>query len=130
MTDPISDLLTRLRNASQAKHRYADIPHSKLKEGIVKLLKEQGYIAQYLIKEVDHKGTIRVFLKYDQDRDPVLQGVERASKPSRRYYVTAKKIPFILGGVGTVLVSTSQGLMDGKTARQKNLGGELIAYVW
>ena len=130
MTDPIADLLTRLRNASQARHRYADIPHSKMKESIVKLLRKNGYVAQYLIKELKPQGIIRVFLKYDQERAPVINGLRRVSKPSMRRYVSHNKIPYVLGGIGTVVISTSKGLIDGKSARQQKLGGEVVAYVW
>ncbi|MCP5469685.1 MAG: 30S ribosomal protein S8 [Chlamydiales bacterium] len=130
MNDPIADLLTRMRNASMARHRYVDLPHSKLKEEIVKLLKKEGYIAHYLIKEVKHRGTIRVFLKYDEEREPVIQGLRRVSKPSLRRYVSHKEIPYVLGGMGTAILSTSHGLLDGKSARQKKIGGELLAFVW
>lgn len=130
MNDPIADLLTRVRNASRARHRYVDLPHSKLKEEIVKLLKKEGYIAHYLIKEVKRKGTIRVFLKYDEEREPVIQGLRRVSKPSLRRYVSHKEIPYIQAGMGVAILSTSHGLLDGKSARQKKIGGELVAYVW
>ena len=128
--DPIADLLTRLRNANMARHRFVDMTHSKMKESIVKLLKEKGYIAHYLIKEVKGIGTIRVFLKYDNERNPVINGLRRVSKPSLRRYVSYKEIPYVLGGVGTVIMSTPKGLVDGKSARQQKVGGEVVAYVW
>lgn len=130
MNDPIADLLTRLRNASKARHRFVDLPHSKMKEAITKLLKEKGYVAQYLIKEVKGKGTIRIFLKYDREREPVINGLRRVSKPSLRRYVSYKEIPYVLGGIGTVVMSTSKGLIDGKSARLQKIGGEVVAYVW
>lgn len=130
MNDPIADLLTRLRNASKARHRFVDLSHSKMKEAVIKLLKEKGYIAHYLIKEVNGKGTIRIFLKYDTDRNPVLNGLKRVSKPSLRRYVSHKHIPYVLGGIGTVVMSTSKGLLDDKSARHQKLGGEVVAYIW
>jgi small subunit ribosomal protein S8 len=130
MSDPIADLLTRIRNASQARLKFVDIPHSKMKEAIVASLKKKGYIAQYLVKEENKRGTIRVFLKYSTNRTPVIMGLRRMSKPSLRRYVTAKKIPYVLGGIGTAIISTSRGVMDGKSAKQQGVGGELLALVW
>jgi small subunit ribosomal protein S8 len=130
MSDPIADLLTRIRNGSQARLKFVDIPLSKPKEAIVATLKKKGYIAHYLVKEENRKGTIRVFLKYSINRTPVIMGLRRMSKPSLRKYVTSKNIPYVLGGMGTAIVSTSKGVMDGKSARQQGIGGELIALVW
>jgi small subunit ribosomal protein S8 len=130
MSDPIADLLTRIRNGSQARLKFVDIPHSKMKEAIVASLKKKGYIAQYLVKEENKRGTIRVFLKYSTNRTPVIMGLRRMSKPSLRRYVTAKKIPYVLGGIGTAIISTSRGVMDGKSAKQQGVGGELLALVW
>ncbi|MCH9610438.1 MAG: 30S ribosomal protein S8 [Chlamydiales bacterium] len=130
MNDPIADLLTRLRNASKARHRFVDMPHSKMKESVVKLLKEKGYVAHYLVKELKGKSTIRIFLKYDQERTPIISGLRRVSKPSLRRYVSHKEIPYVLGGIGTVVMSTSRGMMDDKKARHEKVGGEVVAYVW
>lgn len=130
MSDPIADLLTRIRNGSQARKRFVDVPLSKLKEAVVATLKKKGYIAHYLIKEENKRGTIRVFLKYSVNREPVIMGLRRMSKPSLRRYVTSKNIPYVLGGIGTAIISTSRGVMDGKSARQEGIGGELLALVW
>ena len=130
MCDPIADLLTSIRNAGGAKKRFVDVPHSGIKESIVKTLKEKGYVAHFLVKEENKKGTIRVFLKYDQQRNPVIMGLKRVSKPSLRRYVSSQKIPFVLGGIGLAILSTSQGVMDGKSAKLKGIGGELLALVW
>lgn len=128
--DPIADLLTRIRNASQARNRYVDVPHSKMKEAVVKVLKEKGFVAHYLIKEENKKGMMRVFLKYTKERDPIIQGLKRVSRPSIRYYVSNKEIPRVFGGMGIAIVSTSKGLMDGERARLTGVGGELIAMAW
>ncbi|MFZ0566215.1 MAG: 30S ribosomal protein S8 [Chlamydiales bacterium] len=128
--DPIADLLTRIRNAIRAKHRYVDVHHSKLKEAIVKTLKDQGYIAHYLMKEEKRKGTIRVFLKYVGDQESVIQELKRISKPSHRRYVPHKKIPVVKRGFGIAIISTPKGILEGKTAREQKLGGEVLCYVW
>lgn len=128
--DPIADLLTRLRNASKAKHRFIDVNHSKLKEAIVKVLKEKGFIAQYLIKEENKKTTMRVFLKYASQRDPVIHGLKRVSKCSLRKYVPYAGLPRVFGGMGISIISTSQGVMDGDKARELKVGGELLCLAW
>lgn len=130
ISDPIADLLTRIRNASQAKHRYIDISYSKLKEAIVKILKERGFIAHFLIKEENKKITMRIFLKYTAGRDPIIHGLKRVSKPSIRRYVSSAKIPVVLGGMGISIISTSKGVMSGDLAREQNLGGELLCLAW
>ncbi len=130
MTDPIADLLTRIRNGCKARHRFIEIPHSKMKEEIVKVLKQKGFIAHYLIKEEKQKGTMRVFLKYTDDRESIIQGMRRYSKPSLRKYVSHKDIPRVFGGLGIAIVSTSKGLMDGENARNEKLGGELLCLAW
>lgn len=128
--DPIADLLTRIRNASKAKKRFVDIDHSKMKEGIVRVLKEKGFVAQYLIKEENKKSKMRIFLKFKDNREQVIQGIKRISRPSLRRYVTYQDIPRVFGGMGIAILSTSKGLMDGEQARKTGLGGELLATAW
>lgn len=128
--DPISDLLTRIRNAGKAKNRYFDIGHSNVKESIVKILKEKGFISHFLIKEENKKATIRVFLKYSLSRESAVQGLKRMSKPSLRQYVSYSKIPSVFKGMGISILSTSHGIMDGKSAKEKKVGGELLCLVW
>ncbi|NGX61543.1 MAG: 30S ribosomal protein S8 [Chlamydiae bacterium] len=128
--DPIADLLTRIRNAARAQLRFLDIPHSIMKEAIVKIMKENGFIAQYLVKEEDKKKTLRVFLKFTPERGSIIHQLKRVSKPSLRKYVTHFEIPRVLGGMGISILSTSKGVMDGKTARKMNIGGELLCQVW
>ncbi len=130
INDPIADLLVRLSNSSKAQHRYIDIGWSKMKEAIVKILKEAGFIAHYLIKEEKKKGTIRVFLKYGAERDPVLHGVRRMSRPSLRRYISYADVPRVMGGMGLAILSTSKGVIDGQAARQHKIGGELLCLVW
>jgi small subunit ribosomal protein S8 len=130
MNDPIADLLTRIRNATDAEHRYIDIEWSKMKEAIVQILKNMGFIAHYLIKEENKKSTMRVFLKYANERTSVIQGIKRVSKPSARHYIGHDEIPTIMGGLGIVILSTPKGVMDGKQAHQQKLGGEHLCTVW
>lgn len=130
LNDPIADLLTRMRNASQAKHRYIDVQHSRMKEAIVKILKETGFVAQYLIKEEKKKVTMRVFLKYAAERAPVIHGLRRVSKCSLRQYVSHQEIPRVFGGMGISILSTSQGVIDGEKARELKVGGEILCLVW
>lgn len=128
--DPIADLLTRIRNGSSAKHRFVDVQHSGFKEAIVRVLQKKGLVAHYLVKEDKKKRTMRVFLKYAQEREPVISGLKRISRPSLRSYVTRDQIPRVFGGIGVAIISTSSGLMDGEEARAAGLGGELIALAW
>lgn len=128
--DPIADLLTRMRNASRAKHRYIDVCHSKMKEAIVKILKEKGFVAQYLIKEEKKRTTMRIFLKYASQRDPVIHGLKRASKSSLRQYVACREIPRVFGGLGISILSTSKGVIEGDKARELKVGGELLCLAW
>jgi small subunit ribosomal protein S8 len=130
LNDPIADLLTRLRNGSRARHRYIDVSYSKMKEAVVKILKEKGFVAHYLIKEEKKKGTMRIFLKYAAQREPVIHGLRRMSKPSLRKYVSYGQIPRVLGGMGITIVSTSKGVMEGDMARQQKIGGELLCLAW
>jgi small subunit ribosomal protein S8 len=128
LSDPISDLLTRIRNAKMAKHRFVDFPFSKEKLNIVKILQEQGFIEKFLVDEENSKA--RVFLKYTQGREPVIQGLKRISSPGLRRYVGYKNIPRILSGMGVAIISTPQGIIDGETARKLKVGGELLCFVW
>lgn len=126
--DPIADMLTRLRNAMTARRRYVDMGLSQQKHNILKVLEQQGFIEHILVDD-EHKK-MRVFLKYAGGRAPILQGLKRISKPSLRRYINKDEIPKISGGLGVAVVSTSQGVVDGETARQKGIGGELLCYVW
>ncbi len=126
--DPISDLLTRIRNAKTAKHRFVDFRPSKMKIAIVKILQEQGFIEKFLVNE--EKGQARLFLKYTGTREPVIKGLNRMSSPSLRRYVGYKQIPRIFGGMGVAILSTPGGIIDGETARKQKLGGELLCLIW
>ena len=128
-SDPIADFLTRIRNGLTAKHRYVDLGWSKMKERLSEILKEEGLVDDYLVKKEGTKGVIRVYLKYT-GRDPVLQGLKRVSKPGLRRYVTTEQIPQFFGGLGIPILSTSQGILAGRDARQKGVGGELLCLVW
>lgn len=130
MTDPIADMLTRIRNAIAAKHSRVDIPGSKLKMEIARILKEEGYINNYVTKGEGVKTSIRVFLRYDAKGTSSITHLERVSRPGRRVYVGATDIPRVLGGYGVNIVSTSKGLMSGKKARQENMGGEILAQIY
>ena len=133
MTDPIADMLTRLRNANQAYHDSTSMPHSKIKVGIAEILQQQGYITGFEVLEPaegEVAKTLRVTLKYAPDRSEVIAGLKRVSRPGLRRYVGAQEIPVIFGGMGTVIMSTPQGIMTGRKARKQNVGGEVLAYVW
>jgi small subunit ribosomal protein S8 len=129
-TDPIADYLTRIRNAIRAGHDEVDIPASNVKVELSRILKEQGYITDFHKKPATVGETIEVTLKYTEDRKPVILGIERVSRPGRRRYVDHKNVPRVQGGTGTAIVSTSRGVMTGHEARQKGVGGEVVAYVW
>ena len=130
MSDPVADLLTRIRNASRAEHEKVDIPASKLKVRITDLLKEEGFIKNYRLIEDDKQGTLRVYLKYGGGNEKMISGLVRVSRPGRRVYVTKDKIPSILGGMGVAILSTSRGVMTDRESRKQQLGGEVLAYVW
>ncbi len=130
MTDPIADMLTRIRNAIAANHPRVDIPGSKLKMEVARILKEEGYINSYVTKTEGIKYTIRVFLRYDAKGTPSITHLARVSRPGRRVYVGSKGVPKVLGGFGINIVSTSKGLMSGKQARKENIGGEILAEVY
>lgn len=130
MTDPIADMLTRIRNAITANHSRVDIPGSKLKLEMARILKEEGYINNFVTKGEGVKYMIRVFLRYDAKGTSSITHLSRVSRPGRRVYVGATEIPRVLGGYGVNIVSTSQGLMSGKRARKENIGGEILAEIY
>lgn len=126
--DPISEFLTKIRNAQQAKHKYVDVFISKMKTSLVKLLKEHGFIENFILNE--SKKKMRIFLKYTKSRDGIIRQLKRVSKPGRRLYVPFDKIPRVLGGIGVAVLSTSKGVMDDETARKNKVGGEILCYIW
>jgi len=131
VSDPVADFLTRIRNSIKAQHRFVDIDWSKMKQTLAEILKNQGFIENYLVKvDESQRGTIRIFLKYTSGRRPVIQGLKRISKPGLRKYVGHQEIPRFYGNMGLSIVSTSQGVMPGKEAKQKGIGGELLCLVW
>jgi small subunit ribosomal protein S8 len=130
MTDPIADFLTRIRNGLSADHEAVDIPASKFKVELARILREQGYITDFSTQPARVGEVLRVTLKYTEDRKPVISGMERVSRPGRRTYVNAQEIPKVLGGMGTTILSTSNGVMTGHQARAAGVGGEVVAYVW
>lgn len=130
MSDPIADMLTRIRNANTVRHAEVDIPLSNLKREMCRVLKEEGYIADYAVEEEPIPGRIRVKLKYLDDRAPVVQGIKRVSKPSLRVYVRTKENLPVMSGLGISILSTSQGVMTGKQAWRKRIGGEVLCEVW
>jgi small subunit ribosomal protein S8 len=130
MTDPIADMLTRIRNAINRRHASVDIPHSKMKESIARILQDEGFIQRYELVPDSRFQVIRVHLKYAEGRRPVLTHLRRLSTPGRRLYAGSAQIPRALGGMGIVIVSTPRGVLTGTRARRENVGGELICEVW
>jgi small subunit ribosomal protein S8 len=131
VTDPISDMLTRVRNASKARLGTAVMPSSKLKTEIAKILLEEGYINSFEVSDGENiNGILKIYLKYGSDRKGVVEGLKRISKPGLRVYAEKENIPRVLGGLGTVIISTSQGIMTGKKAKKLGIGGEIICYIW
>lgn len=130
MTDPIADYLTRIRNANMAKHDSVEIPASNIKKSISEILKREGFIRDYEVTDDNKQGVIKVFLKYGPNGERVISGLKRISKPGLRNYVSAEDLPKVLNGLGIAIVSTSAGVITDKEARQKNVGGEVIAYIW
>lgn len=130
VSDPIADMLTKIRNASSARHEKVDIPTSKLKLEIVKILKTEGFIKNFKKIQSEGSNVIRIFLKYDDANDPILHGVEKVSRPGRRVYSGYKELPRVYNGYGTLIVSTSEGVTTGRKAVEKKVGGELICTVW
>jgi small subunit ribosomal protein S8 len=131
VSDPIADFLTRIRNGVLAKRRFVDVSWSKIKQNLAEILKQQGFLDDFLVRhDTPHRGMIRIFLKYDQRRTSAIQGLKRMSKPGLRRYVTHHDIPYFYGGLGVPILSTSQGLLPGMEASKRKIGGELLCMVW
>ncbi|MBV9276788.1 MAG: 30S ribosomal protein S8 [Candidatus Eremiobacteraeota bacterium] len=130
ITDPIADLLTRIRNANTANHPIAEIPASRTKIAVAKILKEEGFITDYERVNEGPQGTLRITLKYGPEKEKVITGLRRISRPGLRVYTSKTEIPRVLGGLGLVILSTSRGIMSGKRAKKEGCGGEVLAYVW
>lgn len=130
ITDPIADMLTRIRNANAAKHDTVDVPASNMKKAIAQILLEEGYIKNYQLIDDNKQGLIRITLKYGANKAKVLQGLRRISKPGLRHYVNCEDMPRVMKGLGVAIVSTSRGVMTDKAARRENVGGEVLAFVW
>ena len=130
ITDPIADMLTRIRNANSAKHEIVDIPASNMKKAIAQILLDEGYIASYKVIEDDKQGVIRVTLKYGENKSQVITGLRRVSKPGLRIYSSVEEMPKVMKGLGSAIVSTSKGIMTDREARKLNVGGEVLAFVW
>ncbi|MCK4564652.1 MAG: 30S ribosomal protein S8 [Verrucomicrobia bacterium] len=130
LTDPIADMLTRIRNANMAEKKIVQMPHSKMKSEVARLLKSEGFIKDYTMENEDGKSVLKVFLKYTVEREPVIQGLRRISKPSCRKYVASAEVPRVLGGIGVAILSTSSGVMTDNEARKQNVGGEVLCYIW
>ena len=129
-TDPIADMLTRIRNANSAKHKTVDVPSSKMKIAIAEILFKEGYIKSFELISDENQGIIRITLKYDEKGVRVIDGIKRISKPGLRVYANKEELPRVLNGLGTAIISTSQGLKTDKEAREAGIGGEVLAYIW
>jgi len=129
-SDPVGDMLTRIRNASRAEHEKVDIPSSKFKVRLAEILKEEGFVKNFRVLEDGKQGVLRVYLKYGAANEKMISGLVRVSTPGRRVYVTHDAIPSVLGGMGVAVLSTSRGVVTGRTARKERIGGEVLAYVW
>ena len=130
MSDPIADMLTRIRNAAKARFNSVDIPGSKLKNELAKIMKDEGFIRNYKFVKDGKQGILRIYLKYGPDRESVIYGLKRISKPSRRVYVKGKNVKPVMNGMGVAILSTSKGIMSDKKARSENVGGEIICNIW
>lgn len=130
MTDPIADMLTRIRNGNNARHKTVDIPASNIKKEISSILLKEGYIKNFEVIDDNKQGVIRIDLKYGENNEKVISGIKRISKPGLRVYVGSQDVPKVLGGLGIAVISTSKGMLTDKEARQNNVGGEVICYVW
>ena len=130
MTDPIADMLTRIRNANQMHYEEVNVPASNVKKEIARILKAEGFIKDYDIVEDNAQGTIKLTLKYTNNKERVINGLKRISKPGLRVYVQKDEIPKVLNGLGIAIISTSKGIMTDKEARKENIGGEVLAYIW
>ena len=130
ITDTIADLLTRIRNASSAKHETAEVPASNMKKAIVEILFEEGYINKFVVSEDEKQGMIKIYLKYTENKKPVITGLKRVSKPGLRIYSDVENMPKVMKGLGIALISTSKGIMTDRKARKENVGGEVLAFIW
>ena len=130
ITDPIADMLTRIRNANTAAHKTVDVPASRVKQAIAQILQDEGFIESYERVEGGHQGTIRIALRYGPEKEKIITGLRRISRPGLRVYTRKTEIPRVLGGLGVAIISTSHGLMTGQAAQRAGLGGEVVAYVW
>ncbi len=130
ITDPIADLLTRIRNANTANHQTVDVPASKMKKSVAEILKAEGFVREVELLPDGPQGTIRITLKYGPEKEKVITGLRRISRPGLRVYTSRTEIPRVLGGLGLVIISTSKGIMSGKQAKREGFGGEVLAYVW
>jgi len=130
MADPIADMLTRIRNANTARHEYVEVPASRMKVEIARVLYEQGYVTNYEVKSASPGDVIKLELKYDKDRRQVISGIRRVSKPGRRIYASKETLPKVLGGLGTAVISTSKGIVTSAEAKRLGVGGEVICYIW
>ena len=130
MTDPIADMLTRIRNANTVGHETVEIPASKMKKAIAEILKEEGYITDFDVIEDDKQGMIKVTMKYGSNKERVISGIKKISKPGLKVYAKANEVPKVLGGLGIAIISTSKGIVSDKEARKLGVGGEVICYVW
>ena len=130
MTDPIADLITRIRNANMVYKESTEVPYSRIKKNIVQILKDEGYISDYEVIEKDNKKTIKIYLKYGKNKERVIMGIQRVSKPGRRIYVGKDQVPKVLNGIGIAIISTSKGLVTDRVARKIGQGGEVLLYVW
>ncbi len=130
LTDPIADMLTRIRNANMAEKKDVQMPHSKMKSEIARLLKSEGFIKDYTMENEEGKSMLKVFLKYTVEREPIIQGLRRISKSSCRKYVASDEVPRVLGGIGVAILSTSSGVMTDNEARKLKVGGEVLCYIW
>ena len=130
LTDPVADMLTRIRNANRAMHDKAEMPTSRMKEEIARILKEEGYIKDYSVKKGESFDTLLIELKFGRNRERVLTDLKRVSKPGRRVYARKDRLPRVLGGLGTAILSTSSGLVTGRTAQERGVGGEVVCFIW
>ncbi len=130
LTDPVADMLTRIRNANRAMHDKAEMPTSRMKEEIARILKEEGYIKDYSVKKGESFDTLVIELKFGRNRERVLTDLKRVSKPGRRVYARKDRLPRVLGGLGTAILSTSTGLVTGRTAQERGVGGEVVCFIW
>ncbi len=130
ITDTIADLLTRIRNASSAKHETVEVPASNIKKAIVQILLDEGYIKKFVVSDDGKQGIIKIFLKYTENKEPVITGLKRVSKPGLRIYSDVENMPKVMKGLGVAIISTSKGIMTDRKARKENIGGEVLAFIW